>query len=338
MDISQAHIDSTIYLGDATLEFAERLAGSAPRWRCRPASTSAASTSAAGRTGRSTRCGRRRRRGRCSRTSAWAPSRPGRARPIRRGCAPPSASRSRGASPTPSRSRTRLSAPGPSAIRICSTSAARSRPRAGGRPAPHGKSRRPAAAPPRRRAACACSRTTQFFAVLGHLLGQLPDDRIPVIDGLSVQPAEDRARKPSPPPRPRPAAWRCSIMVGITPEAPTLRRRHFRAANRNWCTTSRSTGCAQARRELTTADGRDLDMVILGSPHFSVAEFRALAPLVEGQRTHPRVKFLVTSSRLMKERAEEAGVLAPIARVRRADHARHLHPGVADAATGDQDA
>src|SRR5437867_6022141 len=27
MDISQAHIDSTIYLGDATLEFAERLAG-----------------------------------------------------------------------------------------------------------------------------------------------------------------------------------------------------------------------------------------------------------------------------------------------------------------------
>ena len=26
MDISQAHVDSTIYLGDATLEFAERLA------------------------------------------------------------------------------------------------------------------------------------------------------------------------------------------------------------------------------------------------------------------------------------------------------------------------
>jgi hypothetical protein len=26
MDISQAHIDSTIYLGDATLEFAEKLA------------------------------------------------------------------------------------------------------------------------------------------------------------------------------------------------------------------------------------------------------------------------------------------------------------------------
>ena len=53
-------------------------------------------------------------------------------------------------------------------------------------------------------------------------------------------------------------------------------------------------------------------MVILGSPHFSVAEFKQLAPLVAGSRTHPRVKFLVTSSRLMRELADEAGVLAPI--------------------------
>ena len=42
------------------------------------------------------------------------------------------------------------------------------------------------------------------------------------------------------------------------------------------------------------------------------AEFRQLAPLVAGRRANPRVKFLVTSSRLMKEDAERAGVLAPI--------------------------
>ena len=53
-------------------------------------------------------------------------------------------------------------------------------------------------------------------------------------------------------------------------------------------------------------------MVILGSPHFSLAEFSLLAPLVAGRQVHPRVKFLVTSSRLMKARAEESGVLAPI--------------------------
>ena len=37
MDISQAHIDSTIYLGDATLEFAERLAALGARVAVRKA-------------------------------------------------------------------------------------------------------------------------------------------------------------------------------------------------------------------------------------------------------------------------------------------------------------
>ncbi|HEY6211105.1 MAG TPA: aconitase X, partial [Vicinamibacterales bacterium] len=67
-----------------------------------------------------------------------------------------------------------------------------------------------------------------------------------------------------------------------------------------------------ARAELTTADGRELDMVILGSPHFSVAEFRDLAPLVAGRTKDPRVRFLVTSSRFMKDEAARAGVLDPV--------------------------
>src|SRR5262249_39695673 len=45
---------------------------------------------------------------------------------------------------------------------------------------------------------------------------------------------------------------------------------------------------------------------------FSVAEFADLAPLVAGKKKDPRVRFLVTSSRLMKEEAQKAGVLDPI--------------------------
>jgi len=67
-----------------------------------------------------------------------------------------------------------------------------------------------------------------------------------------------------------------------------------------------------ARAELTTADGQQLDMVILGSPHFSLAEFKQLAPLVATRHADPRVRFLITSSRLMKEHAADTGVLAPI--------------------------
>ena len=53
-------------------------------------------------------------------------------------------------------------------------------------------------------------------------------------------------------------------------------------------------------------------MVVLGSPHFSLAEFKALAPLLSGKHTHPNVRFLVTSSRAMVHLAQQAGLLNPL--------------------------
>jgi predicted aconitase len=150
----------------------------------------------------------------------------------------------------------------------------------------------------------------QFFAVLGHLVGKLADEDIPVIDGLIVSPAEDQLKAFA---AAAASSGRVALfhMVGITPEAPTLDAafRQRRPARTIAITVG---DLRAARRELTTADGRDLDMVILGSPHFSLAEFSLLAPLVEGQRAHPRVKFLITSSRLMQQRASETGILDPI--------------------------
>ena len=150
----------------------------------------------------------------------------------------------------------------------------------------------------------------QFFAVLGHLVGKLAGDLVPVIDGIRVSPAEDDLK-----------AFAAAVassgcvalfhLVGVTPEAATLEAAFQNRQPRRTVDVS-AADLRAARGELTTADGRDLDMVILGSPHFSLAEFRRLAPLVAGRRTHPRVKFLITSSRLMKEMAAEAGVLDPI--------------------------
>jgi predicted aconitase len=58
-------------------------------------------------------------------------------------------------------------------------------------------------------------------------------------------------------------------------------------------------------------------MVVLGSPHYSLSEFRKLAVLLEealaaGQRVHPEVQLLVTSSRAMSQLARKAGYLAPL--------------------------
>jgi predicted aconitase len=146
--------------------------------------------------------------------------------------------------------------------------------------------------------------------VLGHLVGQLAGDRIPVIDGVVVTPTEDQLKAMS---AAVASSGRVALfhIVGVTPEAPTLEaafQGRTPAETVDVCTRD----LRAARRELTTADGRDLDMVILGSPHFSLAEFRALAPLVDGRRKHRDVRFLITSGRFMADEAARAGVLAPI--------------------------
>jgi predicted aconitase len=150
----------------------------------------------------------------------------------------------------------------------------------------------------------------QFFAVLGHLVGKLAGDLIPVLEGVAALPTEDQLKAFS---AAVASSGRVALfhIVGITPEAPTLDAAFQRRAPEHTRDIT-ATDLRAARSELTTADGRELDMVILGSPHFSLAEFRNLAPLVAGKHADSRVRFLITSSRLMKELAAEAGVLGPI--------------------------
>jgi predicted aconitase len=58
----------------------------------------------------------------------------------------------------------------------------------------------------------------------------------------------------------------------------------------------------KAASELSTAqEGLNLDLVILGCPHFSFDEFRQLADLIQaqtqkGQTLHPGIRFIVISS------------------------------------------
>lgn len=149
-----------------------------------------------------------------------------------------------------------------------------------------------------------------FYPVLGHLMGKLARDRIPVISGLRVRPTEDQFKALG-------AASASSgvvalfHIVGATPEAPTLEAA-FQGRQPEETFVITLDWLRAARRELTTATGAKLDMVVLGSPHFSLAEFRQLAPLLEGHKVHPEVKFLVTSSRAMALLAQKAGYLAAL--------------------------
>ena len=153
----------------------------------------------------------------------------------------------------------------------------------------------------------AVQRDDTFYPVFGYLLGAIAQDRIPVVSGLSVTPAEDQLKALG-----AAAASSGTValfhIVGVTPEAPTLEAA-FQGRQPAKVIEVSMHDLRQARRRLSTFDGEELDMVVLGSPHFSLAEFRQLAPLLEGQRAHPRVQFLVTSSRIMTGLAERAGYL-----------------------------
>jgi predicted aconitase len=310
MDVSQAHIDSTIYLGDATLEFAERLASLGARVAV-PTSLNVSGVD---------ECG----------WKDWAVSPEWAAKAARQMLA----YERMGASPTwtcaPYQTKMRPSfgqqvAWGESNAIAFANSVIGARTErypdlldvccaiTGRVPAVglHLTENRAGELLLRlERVPQALQEDDQFFAVLGHLVGKLAGDSIPVIDGVSVRPAEDQLKAFA---AAAASSGRVALfhLVGVTPEAPTLEAA-FQGRAVPVPMTIGTADLRAARQELTTADGRDLDMVILGSPHFSVAEFRQLAPLVAGRRANPRVKFLITSGRLMKELAEEAGVLAPI--------------------------
>jgi hypothetical protein len=150
-----------------------------------------------------------------------------------------------------------------------------------------------------------------FYPVLGHLLGKIARDRIPVVTGLTAQPTEDQLKALG-------AASASSgtvalfHLVGVTPEAPS-QAAAFQGREPKEIYPITVERLRAARRELTTATiGEALDLVILGSPHFSLAEFKQLAPLVAGKQKHDRVKFLVTSSRAMAMLAQKAGLLEPL--------------------------
>jgi predicted aconitase len=310
MDITQAHIDSTIYLGDATLEFAERLAALGAKVAV-PTSLNVSGVD---------ECG----------WKDWAVSPEWAAKAARQmlayermGAAPtwtcaPYQTKSRpvfgqqiawGESNAISFANSVIGARTeryPDLLDICCAIT--------GRVPAQGlhltENRAGQLRLQLERVPAALQQDDQFFAVLGHLVGALAGEQIPVIDGLATSPSEDQLKAFAA----AAASSGCVAlfhMVGVTPEAPTLDAAfQGRVPERARAITVGD--LRAARKELTTADGRELDMVILGSPHFSLAEFRQLAPLVAGQRAHPRVKLLITSGRLMKDEAERAGVLAPI--------------------------
>ena len=149
--------------------------------------------------------------------------------------------------------------------------------------------------------------SNDFYPVLGHLTGNVAHDQIPVIDGMCIVPSEDQLKAFG-----AAAASSGAValfhMVGVTPEAAT-RADAFQGRHPQKTINVTTELLRKSRLQLTHTDGEKLDMVVLGSPHFSLSEFKQLARLIAGKQKDTSVKFLVTSSRAMTELARQAGFL-----------------------------
>jgi predicted aconitase len=153
-------------------------------------------------------------------------------------------------------------------------------------------------------------RSDDFYPVLGNLIGKASLDKIPAIDALVVKPDEDQLKAFC-----AAAASSGGVamfhLVGITPEAQTLEQAFHGNIPIHTINITMDT-LRESRRTLTHTDSHKLDMIVLGSPHFSLAEYGRLAPMLRGKRKHPGVKFLVTSSRAMTQLARQADLLGPL--------------------------
>ncbi len=150
-------------------------------------------------------------------------------------------------------------------------------------------------------------RDESFYPVLGHLMGKIAGEKNPVVVGMEVHPESDQLKALG-----AAAASSGTIglfhLVGVTPEAPTLEAA-LQGNEPEQEIDVTMDHLREAWRELSTAGGRELDLIVLGCPHFSLAEFGRLVRLIDGKEKHKDVKFLVNSSRAMRALAYEAGHL-----------------------------
>lgn len=162
-------------------------------------------------------------------------------------------------------------------------------------------------------------RSEAAWAALGAVLGGAAGSRVAALTGLPGDLAdggttEDRLKAL--------AATAASAggvalfhVVGVTPEAPDLPTVLGPGAERRAVPVLTVTAevLRAARDRLSTATGNRLDAVSLGTPHFSVTEFAALAELLaSGAPFHPGVDVVVSTSRAVLVQAERSGYVAAL--------------------------
>lgn len=149
-----------------------------------------------------------------------------------------------------------------------------------------------------------------FFPVLGYFIGAKSQNKNPVIEGLLPETSEDQLKALG-----AAAASSGAValfhVVGRTPEAPT-QVEAFQGHSPETVISITLADLRQVREQLSTVKDGPIQVVALGSPHFSLAEFAQLLPLITVFPPHPQVEFIVCTNRFTLAHLQQRGWLTQL--------------------------
>jgi predicted aconitase len=150
-----------------------------------------------------------------------------------------------------------------------------------------------------------------YFPVLGYLIGQLSEDRIPVINGVSSASFDQLKAFGAA------AAATGSIalyhMVGVTPEARNLNEA-FQGTKPLKKIRIGIGDIQETMESMRTYTSGKIDIVALGCPHASIEQMRRYAKLLKRKHVHKEIELWICTNEVVEFMAKKMGYIKTIER------------------------
>ena len=146
-----------------------------------------------------------------------------------------------------------------------------------------------------------------IYPLLGYLLGEMAGDRVAAVTGIPQDVKIDSLKGFCAAAASSGAVGLCHL-VGITPEAQTLEM-CFQGSKPRRVLEITPKSIRDTEEKLRTVKNDAVDLVVTGCPHYSMAEFIRLAQLVKDRKVHDSVVFWVFTSRTVYTWIKDNGIL-----------------------------
>ena len=150
----------------------------------------------------------------------------------------------------------------------------------------------------------------EIYPLLGYLLGEMAGDRVAAVTGIPQDVKIDSLKGFCAAAASSGAIGLCHL-VGITPEAQTLEM-CLQGNKPQTVLEITPSAIRRAEERLMTVKNDAVDLVVTGCPHYSTAEFMRLAQLIKDKKVHDSVIFWVFTNRAVYAWIKNNGILSDL--------------------------